>query len=63
VAAAYVLGLAGAASDDIWLLATRNLGAAYVLANFIAEYVFILLALGVIGQLIWLSRRKPPTND
>ena len=58
VGAAYVLGLAGAVSDVIWLLANRNLRAAYVLANFIAEYVFILLALGVIGQFILLSRKK-----
>ena len=58
VAAAYVLGFGGAVCDIVYYLATRDIGSAYVLANFIAEYVFILLALGVIGQLIWLSRRK-----
>jgi hypothetical protein len=58
VGAAYVLGFAGAISDLILYVATRNLYYAYVLANFIAEYVFILLALGVIGQLIMLSRKK-----
>ena len=58
VAAAYVLGLGGAVSDLLWYLATRNIGTAYVLANFIAEYVFILLALGVIGQLVFLARRR-----
>jgi len=58
VAAAYVLGFGGAVCDIVYYLATRDIRSAYVLANFIAEYVFILLALGVIGQLIWLSRRK-----
>jgi len=54
VAAAYVLGFGGAVCDVIWYLAYRDIHTAYALANFIAEYVFILLALGVIGQLIWL---------
>lgn len=58
VAAAYVLGLTGAVCDVILLLFTRDLSYAYTLANFIAEYVFILLALGVIGQIILLSRKK-----
>jgi hypothetical protein len=58
VAAAYVLGLGGAISDIILYLATRNIGYAYVLANIIAEYVFILLALGVLGQVILLWRKE-----
>ena len=58
VAAAYVLGLGGAISDIILYLATRDIGYAYVLANFIAEYVFILLALGVLGQLVLLWRKE-----
>jgi hypothetical protein len=58
VAAAYVLGLGGAISDIILYLITRDIGYAYVLANFIAEYVFILLALGVLGQLILLWRKE-----
>lgn len=63
VAAAYVLGFAGAVSDVIWYLATRDIRTAYVLANFIAEYVFILLALGVIGQLIFLARRRQDSSE
>jgi hypothetical protein len=58
VAAAYVLGFGGAVCDVIWYLAYRDTHTAYALANFIAEYVFILLALGVIGQLIFLARRR-----
>jgi hypothetical protein len=58
VAAAYVLGLGGAISDAILYLITRDIGYAYVLANFIAEYVFILLVLGVVGQLIFLWRKN-----
>jgi len=58
VAAAYVLGFGGAVCDIVYYLATRDIGSAYVLANFIAEYVFILLAFGVIGQLVFLARRR-----
>jgi len=63
VAAAYVLGFGGAVCDLVWYLATRDIGTAYVLANFIAEYVFILLALGVIGQLIFLARGRQGSSD
>jgi hypothetical protein len=58
VAAAYVLGFGGAACDVIWFIGTHDILRAYFLANFIAEYVFILLALGVVGQLVWLARSK-----
>jgi hypothetical protein len=63
VAAAYVLGFGGAICDAIWFLATHDILRAYVLANFIAEYVFILIALGVIGQLIFLARRRQDSSE
>lgn len=63
VAAAYVLALGAGVCDVAWYLATRDIGTAYVLANFIAEYVFILLALGVIGQLLFLARRRQGSSE
>jgi hypothetical protein len=63
VGAAYVLGLGGAICDAIWFLATHDIRRAYLLANFIAEYVFILIALGVIGQLIFLARRRQDSSE
>jgi hypothetical protein len=63
VGAAYVLGFGGAVCDVIWFLATHDILRAYVLANFIAQYVFILLTLGVIGQLIFLARRRQDSSE